>query len=204
MATQELLPFWSIVEQLRQCCADRLTGTVFIVSDDNRMAQVHLDSGNIVMLLCRGRRGLDALAAMRTMLHARLRFDDSLVTASDTEQLDTRAVIDQLGLGAEAGRQDAPVRLPGAGPATIVAAEVVAPAARAQAATPVSAAASATLERLLVHYIGPMAQIVYADHAGQTHELRALVTALAGEIQDQRQAEAFLRDAAAALALGPA
>jgi hypothetical protein len=102
MTTQELIPFWRIVEQLRQFCAERLTGTVFIVSDDNRMAQVHLESGNIVMMLCRGRRGLDALAAMRTMLNARLRFDDTYVSASEVEHFNTNEVIDQLGKSASA------------------------------------------------------------------------------------------------------
>ena len=190
MATQELMPFWCIVEQLRQFCAERLTGTVFIVSDDNRMAQVQLDAGNIVMLLCRGRRGREALATMRTMLHARLRFDASVVAAPDAERLDTGEVIDQLGMGKD--RADGEDQRREAAPQ----AARVPPAA--DAVTPEQAA---RLERLLVQYIGPMAQIVCAEHVAGARDLRSLVLALAGDIPDKRQADAF--QAAAGALLGP-
>ena len=193
MSTQELIPFWRIVEQLRQFCAERLTGTVFIVSDDNRMAQVHLESGNIVMLLCRGRRGLDALAAMRTMLNARLRFDDTYISATETEHLDTREVINQLSAS-----------LPSAPPgAALRAATPAAPAAGAAVAGPaLSAEALARMERILVQYIGPMAQIVCADHAADAGDVRALALALISEIPDKKQADAFRAEAARSFGLG--
>ncbi|UUZ53747.1 hypothetical protein LP419_34840 [Massilia sp. H-1] len=54
MSQHEMIPFRRIIEMVREFCTQRRTGTVFIVSDDNRMAQVHLESGNIVALLCRG------------------------------------------------------------------------------------------------------------------------------------------------------
>ena len=92
MAQQDLIPFRRIVEMVREFCTQRRTGTVFIVSDDNRMAQVHLESGNIVALLCRGRHGQEAVAGMRTMQAARLRFDDSYLTASDGERFDTKVL----------------------------------------------------------------------------------------------------------------
>lgn len=193
MSTQELIPFWRIVEQLRQFCAERLTGTVFIVSDDNRMAQVHLESGNIVMLLCRGRRGLDALAAMRTMLNARLRFDDTYISATETEHLDTREVINQLSAS-----------LPSAPPgAALRSAASAAPAPAAAVAGPaLSAEALARMERILVQYIGPMAQIVCADHAADAGDVRALVLALISEIPDKKQADAFRAEAARSFGLG--
>ena len=189
MATQELVPFWRIVEQLRQFCAERLTGTVFIVSDDNRMAQVHLESGNIVMLLCRGRRGLEALAAMRTMLNARLRFDDSYVSSRETEHLNTSEVIDQLGMSLAAG------------PVAAAAPVAVRPAPAVQGGT-LSPDTIAKLERMLVQYIGPMAQIVCAEHAGQAADLRSLALALSTEITDKKHADAFRAEAAKSLGLG--
>lgn len=192
MSTQELIPFWRIVEQLRQFCAERLTGTVFIVSDDNRMAQVHLESGNIVMLLCRGRRGLDALAAMRTMLNARLRFDDSYISATETEHLDTREVINQLSASLPSAPPGAALRPPAAAPG----------ATAAPAGAALSAEALARMERILVQYIGPMAQIVCADHAADAGDVRALALALIGEIPDKKQADAFRAEAARSFGLG--
>ena len=186
MATQEMMPFWRVVEQLRHYCAERLTGTVFIVSDDNRMAQVQLDGGNIVMLLCRGRRGLDALAAMRTMPSARLRFDASVAPAGETEHFNTSEIIDRLGISV-------------AGTAPVSAAVRPAPASAAASQAP---GTLARLERMLVHYIGPMAQIVCADYASHKGDMRSLVLALASEVPDQRQADAFRAEAAQALGLG--
>lgn len=210
MTTQELMPFWRIVEQLRQFCAERLTGTVFIVSDDNRMAQVHLESGNIVMLLCRGRRGLEALTAMRTMLNARLRFDDSYVSATETENLNTSEVIDQLGISLANAPAAAPrvpthaaLRVaPAAAAAAPQAATAAATAAAAAPAMALSADAVGKLEKMLVQYIGPMAQIVCADHVEQAADLRSLALALSTEIPDKKQADAFRAEAGRSLGLG--
>ena len=199
MATQELMPFWCIVEQLRQFCAERLTGTVFIVSDDNRMAQVHLDSGNIVMLLCRGRRGLEALAAMRTMLNARLRFDNSYVSASDSELLDTGEVIDQLGMSLAASASLASAAPAAVAPRVVLTVPETAPA---HAVGALWGDALDRLEHMLVQYIGPMAQIVCADHADSAGDLRQLVLALSDEITDKKQAAAFRADAGRSLGLG--
>ncbi|UUZ55037.1 hypothetical protein LP419_03825 [Massilia sp. H-1] len=43
---------------------------MMLVSDDNRMAQIHLLGGRIIFILCRGRRGRDGLGIMRTMQRA--------------------------------------------------------------------------------------------------------------------------------------
>ena len=191
MTTQELLPFWRIVEQLREFCANRLTGTVFIVGDDNRMAQIQLDGGNIVMLLCRGRRGLEALAAMRTMISARLRFDGSYMAPAEREVFNTVEVIDQLGLS-----------LAGTAANTVAAAQFATPVPVAvPAATPLSPDGVKALERLLVQAIGPMAQIVCGDLAEEADDLRSLALAMVAEIPDKKHAEAFRIEAAKLLKL---
>lgn len=183
MTQQEMIPFRRIIEMVREFCTQRRTGTIFIVSDDNRMAQVHLESGSIVALLCRGRRGQEALAGMRTMRAARLRFDDNYLTADDAERFDTNAVLELLGGGA-------PAR-----PRTVE--RVVAPVAEPAPAGPGEAtpAQAAALERLLMQFIGPMAEIVVADHLANTGNLRALIAVLADEVPDKAQAAQFTREA---------
>jgi hypothetical protein len=72
-------------------------------------------------------------------------------------------------------------------------------------AAPASAIAPhhvAQLERMLVQYIGPMAQIVCADHVGAVGDLRSLALALSNEIPDPRQAETFRAEAGRTLGLG--
>ncbi len=96
MTQAELLPFQGIVDYLRQLCAQGRSGTVFLVSDDNRMAQVRLDNGQIASLLCRNRRGLEALGILRGMRHARLRFDESFMAKDENDHLSNQAVFAQL------------------------------------------------------------------------------------------------------------
>lgn len=193
MTQQDLMPFRRIVDMVREFCTQRRTGTVFIVSDDNRMAQVHLESGNIVALLCRGRHGQEAVAGMRTMQAARLRFDDNYLSARGAERFDTDAVLALLGAGsasARAGeRSPAPVATP-------------APASAAASAAAIAPAQAAALERLLVQYIGPMAEIVCADHVPRAANLPALIAVLADEVPDKAQAARFAREAGKLL--GPA
>lgn len=184
MAQEEMLPYQCLIEMVRDYCTQRRTGTVFIVSSDNRMAQVHLESGAIVALLCRGRRGLDAIAHIRDMIAGRLRFDDNFVSAQGAERFDTDQTLALLGCAAQpAGRARA-------APATPAAA----------AAGPVSQQQAAKLEAILIQYIGPMGEIVCADHVAEAGNARALVAALSGEVPDKDQA-AFVREANAVLGL---
>lgn len=179
MAQADLIPFRGIVDMVRAFCTERRTGTVFIVSDDNRMAQVHLDGGHIVALLFRGRHGQEALAGMRTMQAARLRFDDSYLAVDQGEQIDTNAVLDLLGGGARepAIARAAPAPAPPRGPGVV------------------STAQAAQLEKLLIQYIGPIGEIVFAEHAARAGNAKALIAVLAGEIPDQAQAAQFIREA---------
>lgn len=189
MTHQELMPFQGIVEQLRQFCEQRRTGTAFIVSDDNRMAQVHLDSGNVVMMLCRGKRGADAVAAMRTMLRASLRFDENYVARPDQQTITGVSLTDLLNdpapLRARTPARGGPQPLrPRPAPAVFARDDLL------------------TLERMLAAHIGPMATIVCAEHASEASDLRTLVMALAAEIPDKKQAADFRLEGGRALGLG--
>jgi hypothetical protein len=199
MAQQDLIPFRRIVEMVREFCTQRRTGTVFIVSDDNRMAQVHLESGNIVALLCRGRRGQEALAGMRTMQAGRLRFDDNYLTADSAEHFNTCDVLEALTGGVPA-RSRAVERLQPAAPRP---APVPVQAAPAQGGPgTVTPAQAAMLERILVQYIGPMGEIVCADHVAQAGNLKALIELLAEEVPDEDKAAQFSKEASRLLGVG--
>lgn len=185
MAPAELTPLSRIVEHIKELCAQGRTGTLFLVSDENLMAQVHLERGDIVSLMHRNRRGLDALAVLGEMKNAKLRFDEAYVTSSEKHALTTRAIFDYLDS------------------ATPIAAEPV-KASGSAASNALTAEVRATMQRILMTYVGPMAEIVCADHFERTSELRELAQSLAEEIPDPEQAAKFAVEIGKALNLTPA
>ncbi len=195
MAQTELFPFLRVVDYLKQLCAQGRSGTLFLVSDDNRMAQVRLDKGQIASLLCRNRRGLEALGILRNMQHARLRFDESFMVKDENDHLSTQAIFDDL-FSAAGGAADAPSGAAPAAPAK--------PAAAAPATAPallLTPHARATIQRVMTQYIGPMAEIICDDHFDAAGNMHALVQLLAGEISSPEQAAKFRADIARELDL---
>ena len=187
MAEAGFTPFPSLMEQIANLCGQRQTGTVMLVSDDNRMGQMHLRAGEIVFVMCRGRRGRDALGIMRTMQAARLSFVAGAVDAAEAIEWASKTVLDYLNgrLSDLPGQGDAGAVAP---PAAVAARPVApAPAPPAPAAQPASAlavtpAVRAMFEKVMLTYIGPMAQIVCGDHFDSATDARALTLALATEI----------------------
>lgn len=190
MVQAELLPFLRVVDFLRQLCAQGRSGTVFLVSDDNRMAQVRLDKGQIASLLCRNRRGIEALGILRSMANARLRFDETFLVKDEHDNLSTEAIFDALA-GSFAGAE--------AAPAVAAAPRPAAPASTA--ALLLTPAVKATIQRVMTQYIGPMAEIICDDHFGAAGNMQALVQLLADEISAPAQAAKFRADIARELGL---
>lgn len=193
MEKTEFLPFLRIVEYIRQLCAQRRSGTVFVVSDDNRMAQVRLEDGEIASLLCRNRRGLEALGIMRGMQNARLRFDESYIARAEKDNLSTQAILDDLFCVAPSVLSRIQESAPPAA--------VPAPAVGEQHKLVLTSEVRATVQRVMTQYIGPMAEIVCDDHFEQAGNVRALVQLLAGEISVPEQAARFRAEIARELKL---
>ncbi|WP_332879371.1 hypothetical protein [Massilia sp. S19_KUP03_FR1] len=190
MAQAEFTPLPSLVAQIANLCGQRQTGTVMLVSDDNRMGQIHLRAGEIVFVMCRGRRGRDALGIMRTMHAARLSFVAGAIDAAEAIEWASKTVLDYLNglLPDLPGQGDAaPGAPPGVAGTAAVATKPVAAVAAAAPPQPVTAVAvtpatKAMFEKVMLTYIGPMAQIVCGDHFATATDARALTVALATEI----------------------
>jgi hypothetical protein len=193
MSQAEFLPFLGIVDYLRQLCAQGRSGTLFLVSDDNRMAQVRLDNGQIASLLCRNQRGLQALGIVRGMQRARLRFDESLLAKGENDNLSTQAVFDNLA-AAVGGAPAAP---------SAPAAHAPGLAAVVSNAAPMTLTPQfkATVQRIMTEYIGPMAEIICDDHFEAAGNLQALMQLLAGEISSPERAAKFRADMARELGM---
>jgi hypothetical protein len=192
VAQTELFPFQRVVDYLKQLCAQGRSGTLFLVSDDNRMAQVRLDNGQIASLLCRNRRGLEALGILRNMQHARLRFDESFMAKDENDNLSTQAIFDNLSGVASGGAASAAPAAKAAAPK---------PAAAGEPGLALTPELKATIQRVMTQYIGPMAEIVCEDHFEQAGNMRALVQLLAGEISAPDQAAKFRADISRELGL---
>ncbi|MDB5920964.1 MAG: hypothetical protein JWR40_5198 [Massilia sp.] len=199
MAQAEMLPFQGIVDYLKQLCAQGRSGTVFLVSDDNRMAQVRLDNGQIASLLCRNLRGLEAVGILRGMRHARLRFDESFMAKGENDHLSNHAIFEQLFAEGPATPAATPAASAGrAAPAVPATAAAAAAPAPALLLTP---HVKATIERVMTQYIGPMAQIICEDHFDAAGNMHALMQLLAGEISAPQQAAKFRLEIARELGL---
>jgi hypothetical protein len=193
VAQTELFPFQRVVDYLKQLCAQGRSGTLFLVSDDNRMAQVRLDKGQIASLLCRNRRGLEALGILRGMQHARLRFDESFMAKDENDNLSTQAIFDDLSSAAGGAAAASSGTVP-----AVAAKPAAAASAGALMLTP---QVKATIQRVMTQYIGPMAEIICDDHFGAAGNMSALVQLLAGEISAPEQAAKFRADIARELGL---
>jgi hypothetical protein len=204
MALVEFTPFPSLLEQIAKLCGQRQTGTVMLVSDDNRMGQIHLRAGEIVFVMCRGRRGRDALGNMRTMQAARLSFIAGAVDAAEAIEWASKTVLDYLNglLPDLPGQGDAGAApQPAAARAPAVAATPAPVQRQAAASVDVTPATKALFEKVMLTYIGPMAQIVCADHFATNTGVRALTLALANEIPGAAQQAKFRAEIAQLLNL---
>lgn len=212
MAMPEFTPFVQLLDQIAGFCAQGHTATIMLVSDDNRMAQIHLDGGRIVFVLCRGRRGRDGLDILRTMQRARLSVDRPSAGNNEPLPWSTEAILDYLygsisdlpAAGSPAStllpgvaRRPGPAPAPASGPAPAPAAAQ--PAAGGQPG--LTDAQRSIFENTLATYIGPMAAIVCGDYFDDASDLRVLTQKLAGEIPNAEQAAKFKADISKALGI---
>lgn len=198
MTQQNFSPFFEIIEDIKKLCEQRRTGTIFLVSDNNRMAQVFLDNGNIASILCRGQRGQEALSSLSNMQSARLRFDESIKIASNRDGLSNQTIFEAL--------MQAAGKLSGV--STNAASKVV-------ASSPISSPTTSTttfsinaetrkiVQSALTVYIGPIAEIVCDDYFDKANNLRGLIEQLAGEIPNEASANQFRAELLKTLKLAP-
>ena len=177
--TQDYIPFPNIVAEIKQLCARKVTGTLFVATKANRSAQLTLENGEIVFVYFFNKRGEEALELMSTIRAGRFRFQEGAVSRRDPLPPTENILKSFLGgglVGAEASesRPSAPS----------------APSAPGGSGG-LSREQKSVLETCLADYIGPMAGIICEDHLNSVADLSAAIDALAGEIPSAEQAEQF-------------
>jgi hypothetical protein len=184
MNQQSFSPFFEVIDDIKRLCEQGRTGTIFLVSDNNRMAQVFLENGNIASILCRGQRGQEALNSLSNMQSVRLRFDETIKTIPNRDGLSNQTVFEAL-LKA-AGKLS--------GISTNVTTKITpptAPTVPSPASFNINADTKKLVQDTLTVYIGPFAEIVCEDHFEKASNLRGLIEQLAGEIPNETSANQF-------------
>jgi Domain of unknown function (DUF4388) len=192
------------VAAIRGLCAERRTGTLFVVTVDNEAARFVLRQGTIVAIQFRVRHGLDAIGRLRSVTSGRFNFTPDVAGAQDAPALPpTQEILAMLAAGA--GASEAGPRS-GASPAGRV--HPAGRPAREAVSTPSGThfeRAQRVLEAELTEYLGPMAPLVCLEHlvrAGDltgAGDLARLVEAIAKEIGDPAKEARFKREALAKL-----
>lgn len=169
---QDYIPSPEITREIGRLSERKASGTVFIATRDNHVAQIMLDRGEIVFIFFAGKRGQEALNLLTRIREGRYRFQEGGVVSRGMPLPPTQDILLALDGGPEhvpAHGQDA----------------------RAPEGKGLSAAQKTLLESCLADCIGPMAAIVCEDHFNSASSFQATVNALAAEIPSPGQARKF-------------
>jgi hypothetical protein len=154
------------------------SGTLFIITADNHVAQFILRNGEIVGLSYRLVRGLDALPSLRTFTAGRYRFVEEPIARTDPGLPPTPDLLALL-TPEHAGSGESPPSSP--------------PPHMKQACE----SARALIEPELTEFLGPMAALICQEHLARLpvltslHHVTRLVEAIAKEIGDPTKEAQF-------------
>jgi len=174
--SQEYIPFSEIVAEIAKLCKQKASGTLFVVTSDNRSAQMMLDKGEIVYIFFSSKRGEEALQLMSTIHQARYRFQEGGVVARRMPLPPTQTVLQSLIHGSSepfAAVSDNKQPQRGSNGGTL------------------SAEQKKVLETCLADCIGPMAAIICEDYFNSASDLQTVIEALSGEIPSAGQVQKF-------------
>lgn len=176
-------PLQTALKEIELLCEKARSGVAYLISDDNRLAQVHLRKGVIVTAIFRNKRGKDALEHIRSIRSCSFRFDEKVAPSASVD-LSTAAFFSYFEFGGTSG------------------ASAGAPDSSWDQQTSqfgLSAEARLALEIVLKKYIGPIASIVCEECFEHLNDAASAIDALAKEIPTQTEAVKFRAEAAKAV-----
>ncbi len=173
-----MLDHSGLIDAIRSLCLRKKTGTVLIATQDNQLARVLLENGDVIALACGTKHGLDAVPLIQQIQAGRVKFSESNVGSRGEGPLPPSHELMQL---LAEGRR-------GAGAQT--------PETRSISSSQIPAALK-IIEAELVEFIGPMAGIVWQEYLGKAGKPLAvsgvvdLVNAVTKEIGDPAKIKRF-------------
>jgi hypothetical protein len=172
--TQEYVAFSKILSEIKTLYREKATGTIYLVTPDNRSAQLMLNSGEIVYVLFAGKRGQDAIYLLSLVSEARFRFQQGGSISRYMELPETKRIIEIF----EKGEIEHTPSL------KITKNE-------AQKSSGLSAEQKDVVESCLAECIGPMATIICEDCLGSVRDLSTAIEMLSKELPSQNQVDKF-------------
>jgi len=198
------VPYAELLSELSRLCAARRTGTMFIATTDNQSARIGLQQGDIISLVFRTQRGLEAIDRIRKITAGRFTFSDTVVDRVASADLPTTSDLLSLLAGNGAPPVVSATPAPPAPPPD-AAPRPGAPAQAQAAASPELVRVQAVIEAELTEFVGPIAPLLCRGHiskaaaAGSPLDLPALVEAVAREIGDRAKEDRFKQQVLARL-----
>ena len=194
------VPYAELLSELSRLCAARRTGTMFIATTDNQSARIGLQQGDIISLVFRTQRGLEAIDRIRKITAGRFTFSDTVVDRVASADLPTTSDLLSLLAGNRAPPVVSATPAPPA-PPPHAAPRPGAPAQAQAAASPELVRVQGVIEAELTEFVGPIAPLLCRGHiskaaaAGSPLDLPALVEAVAREIGDRAKEDRFKQQA---------
>jgi len=194
------MSYRQLMTELGALCAAKRTGTMFLATTDNHSARIGLRQGDIVSLVFRTQRGLEALDHIRKITAGRFSFSDAVVDKGPHADLPHTSDLLALLVG-----EEWPLPPPDSAPPAAAAPRTAAPAAAQPVDNPQLARAQAVIESELTEFVGPIAPLLCREHlaraaaAGPPWDWRELVEAVAREIGDRAKEERFIQQTLAHL-----
>ena len=198
------VPYAELLSELSRLCAARRTGTMFIATTDNQSARIGLQQGDIISLVFRTQRGLEAIDRIRKITAGRFTFSDTVVDRVASADLPTTSDLLSLLAGNGAPPVVSAAPAPPAPPPDATP-RPGAPAQAQAAASPELVRVQTVIEAELTEFVGPIAPLLCRGHiskaaaAGSPLDLPALVEAVAREIGDRAKEDRFKQQALARL-----
>lgn len=191
MSASHAMPWSELLQELIRMCNERRTGTLFIATNDNRLARIALKDGAIAAVEFQRKQGIAAIQLMKSILAGTWRFNDELMLVSGVQSLPAtsgllRMLAERSGSDAAFSAHDV---MPPLGPTSISQAP--------NAATPKQRFSFVDVSELLqikelittelIAIIGPMGKLVSEDHLAELTDRRSVMMAIekiAAEIDD--------------------
>ena len=194
------MSYRELMTELGALCAAKRTGSMFIATTDNHAARIGLRQGDIVSLVFRAQRGLEALDHIRKITAASFTFSDAVLDRAAHADLPYTADLLALMIG-----EESPLPPPAPAPPFVAAPRAPAAAATPPVEHPQLVRAQAVIESELTEFVGPIAPLLCREHiaraaaAGPPWDWRELVEAVAREIGDSAKEDRFKQQVLARL-----
>lgn len=174
-----LVTYEGLMDELRRGCIEKRTGTFLIATEDNQLARIFLQDGEIVSLSYGLKNGMEAIAAIKEIKQARAKFSHGRVGDNRGGTLPATAEILHL----LSGERRAPTT-------------AARPTSKSLSSEQIPGALK-VIETELVEFLGPLAKIVWSEHLERLgapigpRQLQTLIDNLAKEIGDPTKVKHF-------------